>query len=96
MIPPNRSQTSEQSDSESGDSSDDETAVALENAVAEFEEEGDSGSDSDEMSDDSDVDGPASRSKYSGLDRPIIQPRKEYRGARNVRTVKDGVLLRVL
>ena len=96
VIPPNSDPTPEQSDSESGDSSDDEAIAALENAVAELDGDNDSGSDTDEMSEDSDADEPASRSKYSGLDRPVIQPRKEYRGAANVRTVKDGTQTHIL
>ncbi|KAF8605379.1 WD40 repeat-like protein [Ceratobasidium sp. AG-I] len=89
IIPPNSDQIPEQSDSESSDSSDDEAAAALENVVAEPDGDDDSGSHSDEMSEDSDAGSPASRTKYSGLDRPVIQPRKEYRGAGNVQTVKD-------
>lgn len=94
IVPPNGNQTSQKSDSESGDSSsDDEAVAALENAMAQLEEQTNSdsgsGSDSDEMSEDSDTGEPASRTKYSGLNRPVIQPRKEYRGAGNVRTVKD-------
>lgn len=95
IVPPNENQPPELLGSESGGSSDDEAATALENAVAELNEDSDSSSDSDEMSEDSDADEPASRTKHSGLDRPVIQPRKEYRGAGNVRTVKDGVLAHI-
>jgi hypothetical protein len=95
-IVPSNTSSSTRSDSASGKSLTLETASALENALAEGivesddEEDGagsvsDSGSDEDEMSEGSNDSEPAR------LDRPIIRPVKEYRGAGNVRTVKDGM-----
>jgi hypothetical protein len=54
--------------------------------------------DSEEASEDSDEENEEIplRENYSNASCPVIRPRKEYRGAANVRTVKDGTYLYAL
>lgn len=95
IIPPNDNLDSANTDgteaktpSETAASESDEQDEELEEAEA----EADSDSDSDGMFEDSDRDeeSPLRQSGcHSNLNRPIIRPRGEYRGAANVRTVKD-------
>lgn len=107
IIPPNDNSNNSNNNLNPASADDTETAsfeAALSDVSEQNEDEDDEGAeadaddddDSEAMSENSDQDeeSPLQQSRcHSDLNRPIIRPRAEYRGAANVRTVKDGVCI---